>query len=128
MGIIEERAYHFGKLTICHDQILELYSDKETYTFQDYKDLLNGIEEITGGKKYPYLSDERGKQRFMDNDSKKLMNDKLHKHITACALVEDSAVLRFLTHTFVAIYRPKIPIKMFKTKEDARNWLKEFME
>jgi hypothetical protein len=114
-------------LRINQEGILELYSDLETFELEDYHELLKSIKEISNGSKYPYLTDERGKQRYMDNASKKLMNDKLHEYISACAVVEDSAVMRFLVHTFTAIYRPKVPIKMFKTPEEAKVWLKTFI-
>ena len=112
-----------GKLIICNKGIIELKSDKEKFELIDYKNLVKSIEEISDGKMLPYLTDERGKQRYMDKESKKFMNDNLHKYVSACAVVEDAAVLRFLVHTFVAIYKPKFPLRMFKTPEEAKLWL-----
>ena len=127
MLAMESKKYKFGKLEICKDGIIELKSDKESFELEDYKELFKSIKDISGGKLMPYLTDERGKQRFMDNQSKNFLNENIHLHVSACAIIEDSAVLRFLTHTYVSIYRPKVPMKMFKTSDEARTWLKSFV-
>ena len=126
MLIMESKDYRFGKLNICEDGIIELKSDFESFELQDYKDLFIAIKDISGGKLMPYMTDERGKQRYMDNKSKKFLNDNLHLHVSACAIIENSAVLRFLTHTYVSIYKPKAPMRMFKTKKEAKEWLRTF--
>lgn len=127
MKDIVSKEYSIGTLKICHQGVLELISEKESFVLEDYKELVNAIRDISNGKLHPYLTDERGKQRYMDNQCKKFMNDNLHNYVAACAVIEDSAVIRFLTHTFVAIYRPKVPIRLFKTKSEAKSWLAEFL-
>jgi hypothetical protein len=127
MKEIERKEYEIGALQITEEGFIELISTKENFILEDYKALVIAIADISKGKKLPYLTDERGKQRYMDNESKKFMNDNLHKYVSACAVMEDSAVLRFLVHTFVSIYRPKVPIKMFKSRDDANSWLVKFL-
>lgn len=127
MKDIESKEYKIGKLQITSQGYIELISTKENFNLEDYKELVKAIADISNSKKLPYLTDERGKQRYMDNESKKFMNDNLHKYVSACAVMEDSAVLRFLVHTFVSIYRPKVPIRMFKTKAEANDWLAKYV-
>ncbi len=117
----------FGDLIYDEEGFLVLSSSVEQFSLENYEELLESIKELSNGQLLPYMSDERGKQRYMDNDSKKYINDHMHKYVSACAIMEDSAVLRFLTHTFVAIYRPKVPIRMFKSENEARKWMKSFI-
>ncbi len=62
----------------------------------------------------------------LSDEEKNAIAAKLPSCITACAIKEESNIIRFLVHTFNYLYRPQIPIKMFKTEEDAVLWLKEF--
>ena len=124
---IVSKEYSIGTLVIGKDGVLELISDKESFCLEDYEVLVKSIKDISGGRLLPYLTDERGKQRYMDKESKKFLNDNLHKYVAACAVVEDSPVLRFLVYVFTSIYKSQAPIRMYKTKEDARAWLVEFL-
>ena len=62
----------------------------------------------------------------LNSDEKSLVVLKLSSCITACAIKEDNIMIRFVVHAFNHLYKPVIPIKMFKTKEEAIVWLKEF--
>lgn len=62
----------------------------------------------------------------LSSEEKNLISTKLSSCLTACAIKEDNVLIRFVVHTFNYMYKPTVPIKMFKTKEDAINWLKEF--
>lgn len=62
----------------------------------------------------------------LSSEEKNLMASKLPLCLTACAIKENNILIRFVVHAFNYMYKPAIPIKMFKTKEEAILWLKEF--
>ena len=55
----------------------------------------------------------------LSSEEKNLIATKLSTCLTACAIKEDHILIRFVVHTFNYIYKPEVPIKMFKTQEDA---------
>lgn len=62
----------------------------------------------------------------LNDEEKNMITAKLSSCITACAIKEDNSMVRFLVHTYNFLYRPLVPIKLFKTEEEAIGWLKAF--
>ena len=92
----------------------------------------NQIEEIyqtvillTKEKSTPLYVDLQTHIR-LNSDEKSLIVLKLASCITACAIKENNVMIRFVVHSFNHLYKQAIPIKMFKTEEEAIVWLKNF--
>lgn len=87
--------------------------------------ILESIIKLTNNKPAPLFVDLHNHIKLTDQEKNFLVNN-LSLAITACAILEDNTMIRFVVHTFNYLYRPQTPIKMFKTEEEAVVWLKEF--
>lgn len=47
--------------------------------------------------------------------------------ISAAALIVNSPVSRIMGNFYVGISKTKMPVRMFATNKDAKNWLKDFL-
>lgn len=93
---------------------------------------INQIEEtyqavllLTENKPIPLYVDMKTHIR-LTSEEKSLVASKLFPCLTACAIKEDNIILRFVVHAFNHLYKPAVPIKMFKTDVEAIEWLKTF--
>ncbi len=68
------------------------------------------------------IIDVRNKYGILDNPSKTFLAYNLHKQFNSCAVIENSATIRFLVKNFVAMYRPKLSIEVFKSNQEAYDW------
>ncbi len=76
---------------------------------------------------FPFLADVRkvktitkeARSAFAEGDGIKLM--------PACALLVDSPVNRLLGNFFLSVSKPKVPTKLFTSKEEAMTWLNGFV-
>ncbi len=117
----------FGVAELRSDEILTFVPNDnfESYTVDVLKDMLATFLQITNNTPHLYFCDNSNiKNPQVSSEAKAYMNDHFHKFALACAMTEDSAITRFAAHTFMYLYKPKIPIKLFKTKNEAISWLK----
>jgi hypothetical protein len=110
------------------DGILHLHADgDQIIDMRLYEVLINGIAEMSGGKRVPILSttddltlpDEEVKSYFMKPEA--------NPYCLANALIAPSLPQKLLSNLFIRIMRPARPIKLFRTKEEAIVWLKTFL-
>lgn len=110
------------------DGILHMHADGDhVIDMRSYKVLMAGIAEMSGGKKVPILSttealtvpDEEVKEYFMRSKSS--------PYCLANALIAPSLPQKILSNLFINAIQPARPIKLFKKKEDAIEWLKTFL-
>jgi hypothetical protein len=59
----------------------------------------------------------------LNGDEKSLVVSKLASCITACGIKENNVIIRYVVHAFNHLYKPAVPIKMFKTEDEALEWL-----
>lgn len=80
---------------------------------------------LQNGKKTPVLVDLRKASKISPDTH---ANYARIKHVTAAALLTDSAVSQFLANTVIKVYRPDFPTRMFLSEEEALVWLKQFVQ
>lgn len=126
IAILKSIQLEFGLAELRSDNILTFIPNKEvnSYSLNQLKEMLAVFLKITEGKQYPYYSDNTHLNGTLSSEVKVFMSEHFHDFATAFAMKENSAMTRFVAHTFIYLNRPKIPIKMFKTKEQAIEWLK----
>ncbi len=126
VNILKSEQLSFGLAELRSDGILTFIPNKdiETYNIDQLKKMLNIFNIITEGKQYPYYSDNTKLVGNFTSEAKIFMSNHFHEFANAFAMKENSAVTRFITHTFIYLNKPQIPIKMFKTEKEAINWLK----
>ena len=124
--ILKSTKLNFGLAELRSDDILTFLPNKNlrAYSLNQLEEMLNTFNTITEGEAYLYYSDNTCLNPNFSSEAKAFMGEHFHKFAKAFAMTENSAITRFVTHTFIYLNKPKIPIKMFRNKEDAINWLK----
>ncbi|MCB0381537.1 MAG: hypothetical protein KDD24_09790 [Flavobacteriales bacterium] len=117
----------FGTIELRSDNIIsfEPIEGLTTFTMDQLTVMLNVFLEISEGEPRPYFSNNYN-LKSLGGKERIYITENFHRFACAFAMTENSAVTRFITHTFMAISRPQIPVKMFKEKEPAYAWLRTF--
>lgn len=125
--IIKSVQLDFGTIELRSDDILTFEPAKGITTVN--KDqlviMLENLIEISNGVPKPFITDNRNVKSF-GFEERDYVAKNIHLFATASAILEDSFVIRFITHTIVTMFKPQIPMKMFKTKESAIEWLRNY--
>ncbi|MBI2281288.1 MAG: STAS/SEC14 domain-containing protein [Bacteroidetes bacterium] len=125
--IIKSVKLDFGTIELRSDDILTFEPAKGITTVN--KDqlviMLKNLIDASNGAPKPFLSDNRNIKSF-GFEEREYVAKTIHLFASASAILEDSFVIRFITHTIVTMFKPQIPMKMFKTKESAIEWLRNY--
>lgn len=120
---IDVLEFEFASLTFLDCEcVLFSHKDKKV-ELDDIKSCFLAIRNYYGHKTPKCIIDVRGKYGALDNPSKTFLAYNLHKQFNSCAILENSATMRFLVKNFIAMYRPKLPVEVFKQEEEAYSWL-----
>ena len=125
--ILKTIELDFAKMELRSDGIVTFLPNnnyKGLTTFQ-IEEVYETTLKLTNNKLSPIFVDLI-KHVALSSEEKNLLASKLPLCLTACAIKEDNIMIRFVVHAFNYVYKPAIPIKMFKTKEEAILWLKDF--
>ncbi len=122
--IIESIKMDFGTVELRSDDILTFTPAKGIITLNklQLEVMLENLIKLSNGKPKPFISDNRNGKSF-GYEERDYVAKTIHQFASACAIIEDSIVIRFVTNTIITMFKPKIPLKMFKTKADAIVWL-----
>ncbi len=114
----------FGTVELRSDDILTFTPAKGIITLNklQLEVMLENLIKLSNGKPKPFISDNRTVKSF-GYEERDYVAKNIHLFATASAIIEDSIVIRFVTHTIITMFKPQIPLKMFKTKADAIVWL-----
>lgn len=126
--IVKSVGFDYGKIVLRNDNIIAYYPKEgvEKFTKPHLKQMLSIILELADGKVIPYFSHNKN-LKSMDSESKAYIIQHMNKFTSAFAMTENSVLTRFLTHSMLTIWRPPFPVKMFKTEQEAFNWLKQYV-
>lgn len=117
----------FGTIALRSDNIIsfEPIDGFTTFTMPQLTEMLNVFLEISEGTPRPYFSNNYNLDS-LGSKERIYITENFHRFACAFAMTENSAITRFITHTFMQLSRPEIPVKMFKEKEAAYEWLRTF--
>lgn len=123
--ILKSVELDFGVIELRSDNILTFDPNEklEVYTLDILKVMITEFKTITNGTPRLYLCDNSKINSGIGSKEKEFVNKHTHEFATAFAMVENSALIRFLVHSYNHLYKPIVPVKMFKKKEDAIAWL-----
>jgi hypothetical protein len=110
------------------DGILHLHAEGDkTIDMRLYKVLISSIGELTGGKKVPILS--TADELTLPNEEVKeyMVKPEANPFCIANALIAPSLSQKLISNVLIRIIRPARPIRLFRNKEDAIEWLKTFL-
>ena len=83
-------------------------------------------KEASQGLSYPVLIDARSVSNISKAARDYLASDEGTHLVVASALVIDSVVGKFLGNFFLQISKPKVPLRLFTTEQEAIKWLQQF--
>lgn len=123
--IIKEVSCKAGMITLRSDHILMFHPHDGITTchISDLKEMYEIFMDLTNGIPHLYLSDNTNVKTF-GAEERIYVSANFHHFASACAIKENSAIVRFITHTIIHFNKPQIPMKMFKTEQEGVNWLK----
>ncbi len=118
--------FEYGLIELRSDNILtfEPAPDMDSITLDYLKVSHEIFMYVTKGTPRPFFSNNISMKNTGGAAEKKFIKQNFHKFASACGMTEKHAITRHMVHLFLHIYQPRIPIKMFKTKEEAITWLK----
>lgn len=125
--IIKSVQLDFGTIELRADNIItfEPHEHLTTLSMSTLQTMLPILIGISDGKPRPYFSNNYN-LKSLGSEERIYISENFSKFAYAFAMTENSAITRFVTHTFMQLTRPAIPVKMFKTKEEAFEWLRTF--
>ncbi len=109
VGLVDGIIY-----VICKDNI--------SVEMRDLEIMFEYVEEICGSNKYPFIVDT-GLNSKISSSGRQYMADKFRKFRTCEALVCRTFYHRLLAQLYITVNRPRNPIKVFATVEDAEKWV-----
>ena len=117
----------FGSVVLSENGILSFVAAPalETITLAQLETLLGVLVEITEGKPRPFFSNN-SQMKSLGHKERKYIGDNLHLFATASAVKETSTSVRFIGLAINHLFRPKVPMQMFKTEQSAFEWLNTF--
>jgi hypothetical protein len=124
-SILKQEKCNIGNIVLRKDKILTFtpFDGVTTCNLKDLEEMYSIFMDMTGGFPHLYYSDNTNLKN-LGSEERVYVSSNFHHFALACAVKENSAIIRFVTHSMVYLNKPKIPIKMFKTEEDSFKWLK----
>jgi hypothetical protein len=102
-------------------------NESEEFTIEDLKKLVNAQKEL-GGKKLPVLVLCAEHASTNSDLLKTISKNSNNPFSTADAFVIKSIAQKILANFYIKIVVPERPTKFFNKKEDAYQWIKQFMK
>jgi hypothetical protein len=115
----------FGKAELLKEGILSFTAEPnlQTISLSRLKELLDVFTEITECKPRFFFSDNSN-MKSLGLKERKYIGDNLHLFAAASAVKENSTTIRFIGNAINHLFTPKVPMRMFKPKHEAIEWLK----
>jgi hypothetical protein len=88
--------------------------------------LLNIYNEITGGKKHPFLFEALRGVKVTREAKENAVRIESEAPGSAYAIVADSLGYQLVANFYLVVKKPKNPYKVFRKKEEAVAWLKNY--
>lgn len=125
ISIVKQTKCNAGIISLRSDDILMFHPHEgvTTCSIDDLKEMYGIFMDITGGKPHLYFSDNTNVKSF-GPEERIYVSRNFHHFALACAIKENSAIVRFITHSIIHFNKPQIPLKMFKTEQEGVDWLK----
>lgn len=110
------------------DGILHMHADGDhIIDMRLYKVLIAGIGEMSGGKKVPILSTTDDLTMPDDEVKEHFMKPEANPYALANALIAPSLPQKIIGNLFLRMNKRGIPMKLFRDREEAIEWLKTFL-
>jgi hypothetical protein len=107
--------------------ILYSYSKNPKRTIRNISENIALVKQITGGKKPPlliYLCNSP----IPDKETRRYSAEQLPNVYSAMAMVAKPGLSKLIMNILFRLKPPPIPMKSFADDEDAREWLRKFLD
>lgn len=127
-SMVDEIKFDGGKVELDKNRIVKFTTDVDKLELNHAENFMQCLAENRFKAKVLLIFDAKSLKEATSGEVKKYTATKLERHASALAVLNNSPISRFLIHTFLAIYRPSIPIQMFENEQEARKWLLEIKD
>ena len=113
------------EIRIENNIVIAKYNENILLDFNKMNKFVKKRLEVQNGKEYPvliYLSLKK-----VTKEAREYANKEGLEGIKAGAFLVDSFMTKTIFNFFLSVYSPKVPTKLFTSKEEAINWLNEFI-
>lgn len=118
----------FVHLCIKDKILVGTYKKNLRINFEIAKEIVCTRLSFTGGKKMPSMIISHG-VISMDKPAREyLASDEATKGLAASAIIVNSTFSSFLGNFFLAVYKTKMPVKIFADIPSAEKWLQQFID
>lgn len=112
----------------CVDGIIEVqYKDNVYITLKEAKYIVEERLKFFGDEQYPCLL-RSSRLKGIDRAGRNYLFSEGLLNLLALALVPNNKVEKMLTTILVNFERPEIPCRVFKSHDEARTWLKQYIQ
>lgn len=123
--IIESHDLGFAVIEVRSDGIMtSSHPDMETLDLNHLSTMVELLEKLASGTPRLFYADNSN-LKSLGYPEREYIGNNLHRFAKASAVKENSSVIRFIGHTINHMFPPKVPMKMFNTKEECITWLKD---
>lgn len=126
INITKYKELDFGTISLRSDDILTFEPTENITTLNkdELEIMLNELLILGEGKPKPFFSNNKQMQS-LGTEEREFIGSTIHQFASKSAIIENSPMVRFITHMIVHFYKPAVPMKMFKKETDAIEWLKQ---
>lgn len=103
------------------------YCEQFTMNLSTAERLLESRLKINQGKAYPAFFDF-GRVEYSDKETRDFLLGRGTELLIATAFITKNPAFRIFLNSVVMVHKPKMPLRVFSTKEKAVEWLKQFVE
>lgn len=123
--IIKSVPLDFGTIELRSDDILtyEPAAHITTLNLPQLQIMSEVLLELCEGKPKPFLSNNKNLTSF-GYAEREYVGKNIHLFASCSAIIEESQLTRFIHHSIIYMFKPAVPLRLFKTKEDAILWLR----
>lgn len=101
--------------------------ENATITFEQAKLQEQTIHRLIGDSRVPVLIDAREPYSW-EKEAQQYIADHAASYRIATAVITNNPVSRLITNTYVSIFKPSYPVKLFTEESKAIEWLKGFKD
>ncbi len=124
--ITKTETLNFGTIELRSDNILvfEPVEGITTLNLNELQLMKDELIRLSENTPLPFFSNNK-QLKNLGTEERKFVGENIHLFATKGAITENSPIVRFITHMIIHFYKPPIPMKMFKNKDEAIEWLKQ---
>ncbi|XOV69191.1 MAG: hypothetical protein ACFHU9_08380 [Fluviicola sp.] len=126
VDVIKEKKISHGVIQLRSDNILVFRPDVHTFKEYDLDILIELREhfiEITDGIPRPYMADNRHITGIVTKEEKEYIHKHAGDFATKMAALTHSPIMKVMLNSYVAMFKPKMKMKLFSKEEEAVDWL-----